>query len=252
MDLDVRMKTYEYVTRNHLVRKMPVIIRVDGKAFHTFTRGFDKPFDEVIVLSMQDTMKYMCENIQGCVLGYCQSDEITLVLVDYKTAESSAWFDGNVQKICSISAAMATLAFNRALILNSKHQRKYDDKLLRAMFDSRVFNIPKEEVCNCLIWRQNDAERNSVQALGQAHFSHKALQGKSRSQVQDMLVQQKGVNWNNLPAHLKRGCCCVKQRYVLNEGTENECVRNRWVIDNEIPIFTKDRSYIDDLIFINQ
>lgn len=252
MDLDVRMKTYEYVTRNHLVRKMPVIIRVDGKAFHTFTRGFDKPFDEVIVLSMQDTMKYMCENIQGCVLGYCQSDEITLVLVDYKSAESSTWFDGNVQKICSISAAMATLAFNRALILNSKNQRKYDEKLLRAMFDSRVFNIPKEEVCNCLIWRQNDAERNSVQALGQAHFSHKVLQGKSRSQVQDMLVQQKGINWNNLPTHLKRGCCCVKQRYVLNEGTENECVRNRWVIDNEIPIFTKDRSYIDDLIFINQ
>ena len=111
--LGTRMKQYEYVTRNYLTRKLPVIIRLDGKAFHSFTHGFKRPFDEIFVKSMQDTMKYLCENIQGCVLGYCQSDEITLVLVDYQSREASAWFDNNIQKMVSVSASMATLAFNR-------------------------------------------------------------------------------------------------------------------------------------------
>ena len=107
------MKGYESVSKTRLVSRMPVIIRIDGKAFHTFTRGFKKPFDEVLIKSIQDTMKYLCENIQGCVLGYHQSDEITLVLVDYKKLNSSSWFDNEVQKICSIAASMATMAFNK-------------------------------------------------------------------------------------------------------------------------------------------
>ena len=250
MNLDQRMKTYEYVTRNYLVRRTPIIVRVDGKAFHTLTRGMGKPFDPVFVQTMQDTMKYLCENIQGCVLGYCQSDEITLVLVDYKSQKSSAWFDGNIQKICSISAAMATLAFNKALIENAKGNQKYDRKLFRGMFDSRAFNLPKEEVCNCLIWRQKDSERNSIQALGQANFSHRELDGKKRNQIQDMLMAQKGINWNDLPVHLRRGACCVKKQVLLNEGTENECIRNKWIVDKEIPIFTQNRDYVDQLIFL--
>ena len=112
-NLGDRMKTYENVTRAHLVRRMPVIIRIDGKAFHTFTRGFQKPFDQILMKTMQDTMKYLCENIQGCVLGYTQSDEISLLLIDYQTLTSDAWFDNTVQKMCSISASMATLAFNK-------------------------------------------------------------------------------------------------------------------------------------------
>ena len=114
-----RMKTYENVTRNYLTRRMPVIIRIDGKSFHTFTRGFKRPFDDVLVKSMQDTMKYLCENIQGCVLGYTQSDEITLVLVDYQNRDTSAWFDNNIQKMASVSASMATMAFNEAFSLYS-------------------------------------------------------------------------------------------------------------------------------------
>lgn len=112
-DLAKRMKGYESVSKTRLVSRMPVIIRIDGKAFHTFTRGFKKPFDEVLIKSIQDTMKYLFENIQGCVLGYHQSDEITLVLVDYKKLNSSSWFDNEVQKICSIAASMATMAFNK-------------------------------------------------------------------------------------------------------------------------------------------
>ena len=118
-ELGTRMKEfYEQVPKTRLVRRMPVAIRIDGKAFHTFTRGFDKPFDEVLIKSMQDTMKYLCENIQGCVFGYTQSDEITLILVDYKKLTSSAWFDYEVQKMCSISASMATMAFNRFFMEN--------------------------------------------------------------------------------------------------------------------------------------
>ena len=263
-----RMKTYEYVSRYYLTRRLPVIIRLDGKAFHTFTRGLKKPFDDIFVKSMQDTMKYLCENVQGCVLGYTQSDEITLVLVDYQDRDSCAWFDNNIQKMVSISASMATLAFNRAFhkyrcefidtlsyFQDFDIERKYLDTLWKAqekgaMFDSRVFNIPKEEVANVIIWRQQDATRNSIQSVGQANFSHNQLHGKNCSDIQDMLMLEKGINWNDYPTTLKRGSCCIKKPFVINEGTDKETVRNKWVIDNEIPIFTQDKDYINKLIFI--
>ena len=106
-----RMKRYEYVSRNYLTRRVPVIIRIDGKAFHTFTKGMRKPFDRVLMSAMQETMRFLCANIQGCVFGYTQSDEITLVLTDYASIRTDAWFGYNVQKMCSIAASMATLAF---------------------------------------------------------------------------------------------------------------------------------------------
>ena len=261
-----RMKTYEYVTRNYLTRKLPVIIRIDGKAFHSFTRGFKKPFDEIFVKSMQETMKYLCENVQGCVLGYTQSDEITLVLVDYQSREACSWFDNNIQKMVSVSASMATLAFNNAFCKNcgnyiqeyfnknGKHDEAYvsivTKKWWTAMFDSRVFTLPKEEVINCLIWRQQDATRNSIQSVGQANFSHTQLHGKNCSDIQDMLMLEKGINWNDYPTHLTRGSCCVKKPFKINEGTEQEAIRNKWVIDTEIPIFTQDKDYVNKLIFI--
>jgi tRNA(His) 5'-end guanylyltransferase len=263
-----RMKTYENVTRTYLTRRMPVIIRIDGKAFHSFTRGFKKPFDEIFVKSMQDTMKYLCENIQGCVLGYTQSDEITLVLVDYQDKNTSAWFDNNIQKMVSVSASMATLEFNRAFdkyrceFIDSLSyfqdfdvEGKYLDALRKAndkgaMFDSRVFTLPKEEVVNCILWRQQDATRNSIQSVGQANFSQSQLHGKNCNQIQDMLMLEKGINWNDYPTHLKRGSCCVKKQYKINEGTEQEAVRNKWVVDTEIPIFTQDKDYINKLVMI--
>lgn len=104
-----RMKGYENIARNYLTRRIPTIIRVDGKAFHTFTRGMEKPFDRILMTTMQNTMKYLCENIQGCVFGYTQSDEITLVLTDYATITTDAWFGYNIQKMCSVSASMAIM-----------------------------------------------------------------------------------------------------------------------------------------------
>ena len=217
-----RMKSfYETSSKTKLVRRMPVAIRIDGEHFHTFTRGFKKPFDAILMETMQETMKYLCENIQGCVLGYTQSDEITLILQDYKTLTTEAWFDYEVQKLCSISASMATMKFNKTfsrivdcfVYENEDSFCNYCDRLVGAiekgaMFDSRCFNIPKEEVTNLLLWRQLDAARNSVQMVGRAYYSYKELHGKYNSQIQDMLMD-KGVNWNDYPTHQKRGSCCI-------------------------------------------
>ena len=273
-----RMKNnYENISRYYLTRRMPVIIRIDGKAFHTFTRGFKKPFDDIFVKTMQDTMKYLCENIQGCVLGYTQSDEISLVLVDYAELTTDAWFGNNLQKMCSVSASMATLAFNKFFseqvqdfmyaccddfgddVLPEKQNdyelahNVYFKKLHTAMFDSRVFTIPKEEVCNYLIWRQQDATRNSIQSVGQENFSQKELHGKSCNNIQDMLMIQKGINWNDYATTLKRGSCCIKVDDGLTEYDETGNIfgytqRSKWIIDNEIPIFSQDRNYIEKLI----
>lgn len=280
--LGARMKGYEYVSRIFLTRRTPVIIRIDGKAFHSFTRGFQKPFDEIFVKSMQDTMKYLCENIQGCVLGYTQSDEITLVLVDYQNRDSCAWFDNNIQKIASVSASMATMAFNKFFFHNvedlesalaQEHEtdgmtewvktmlsyyRVYRTALKKgAMFDARAFNTPKEEVVNCLIWRQQDATRNSIQSVGQANFSHKQLNGKSCNDIQDMLMLEKGINWNDYPTLLKRGSCCIKKEELINveKSTEEGIIfiattRNKWVIDTEIPIFTQNKDYVNRLVMV--
>ena len=285
-DLGMRMKDfYEHIPQTKLMRRTPVMIRIDGKAFHTFTRGFAKPFDNVLIESMHRTMKFLCENIQGCVLGYTQSDEITLVLVDYKRFESSAWFDYEIMKMCSIAASMATMAFNNffreevdKLISEYNHslvpqcvelQQKtaeYHNTLLNAahkgaMFDARVFNIPKEEVTNCVYWRQLDAARNSIQMMGQAYFSHNELQHKSCSNIQDMLMEQHKINWNDLPTYKKRGSCAVRNKVVVDSNgiTEAAYLRdaskaeNEWVIDKDIPMFKGDgRAYVDDLIMIGE
>lgn len=276
-ELGKRMKTfYEEIPKTRLMRRIPVVIRIDGKAFHTFTKGFQKPFDEMLIKSMQDTMKYLCENIQGCVLGYTQSDEITLILIDYKKLTSSAWFDYEVQKVCSIAASMATMAFNKYFSENINSEcYVFDDELLDngdfnpnykneylidlytthikasykgAMFDARCFNIPKEEVTNLIYWRQLDATRNSIQMVGQANFSHKELQNKSCDQIQDMLMTQKGINWNDIPSYQKHGSCCIKEEYRFNDS-----LRSRWIIDNDIPIFKGDnRKYIEDMIYVGE
>ena len=260
-----RMKeNYENRAKTYLVRRMPVIIRLDGKAFHTFTKGLKKPYDEIFHNTMNATMKYLCENIQGCKLGYTQSDEITLLLTDYDTLDTDAWFGYNVQKMCSVSASMATMAFNKFLrkfvydifISGKDESREYTDMLVNkidnAMFDSRCFNIPKEEVTNCFLWRQQDATRNAIQMLGQCNFSHKELHGKSCNDIQDMLMLQKGINFNDMPTEFKRGVCCIKEEYYPDPvpGYEDcpidaTSVRTRWVLDKEIPIFTQDREYVE-------
>lgn len=280
-NLAKRMKDYESVSKIKLMKRCPVCVRIDGKAHHNFTKGFKRPFDEIYVKAMQETAKYLCENIQGVVLSYQQSDEITLIMIDYKELNTSPYFDYEVQKLCSIIASMATMAFNKYFVNNiSEHRYANGEEELYysheiashkgAMFDARVFNIPKEEVTNLIYWRQLDATRNSIQMVGQANFSHNELQNKSCNIIQDMLMTQKGINWNDYPTHLKRGSCCIKKSFVekevqLNvyEGTELissketkvgfSSTRPHWIIDKEIPIFKGEgRKYIDDLVFVGE
>ena len=276
-ELGKRMKDYyENISKIKLTRRTPVIIRLDGKNFHTFTRGFKKPFDEILIKSMQETMKYLCENVQGCVLGYTQSDEITLVIIDYQNLNTSAWFDYDAQKICSISGSMATLAFNKSFTKNAEEFMsdcaadyemkglygkgtleyelcgRYQSAIQKgAMFDARCFNIPKEEVVNCLYWRQIDVIRNSVQMVGQANYSSKQLDGKSCNRIKEMLLSEKNIDWDSLPIYQQRGSCCIKKTYYP-DMTNTKLMRTHWVIDNEIPIFKDDRDYIERYIYIGE
>ena len=268
-DIGTRMKDfYEQIPKTKLMRRCPVAIRIDGKAFHTYTRNFKRPFDSIFMRAMQETMKYLCENIQGCVLGYTQSDEITLILVDYEKINSSAWFDYEVQKLCSVSASMATMRFNQVfarLVQEVKEEGTEDPKYIKvldkaceagAMFDSRCFNIPKEEVTNLIYWRQLDASRNSIQMVGHANFSQKQMHGKSTGDIQDMLMLEKNINWNDFPVACKRGSCCIRGQADENtsctDGSRTENSRG-WVIDNDIPIFKGEaREYVDRLIYIGE
>lgn len=310
-DIATRMKEYEKSSKHHLTPRVPVVLRIDGRAFHTFTKGFVKPFDDEILLkAMRQTMKTLCEMIPGCVLGYTQSDEITLVILDQNT-QAEPWFGFCQNKIESITASMATMVFNQTfykayqdyderldfamnyynnIIINLQRSAmgyversnfvasirqaiasnydiiynkqkvfhdKYEPKIHTAMFDCRAFNIPKEEVCNNLIWRQQDATRNSIQQVAHTYFSHSELNNLSCDELQEKLFQEKGINWNNYPIRLKRGTCCVrkdvffsadeiKKKNPLYDG--EGFTRKKWVIDTEIPIFTQNREYIEEVL----
>lgn len=253
-----RMKLYENKARIYLEPKTPVIIRIDGKAFHTFTRGFQKPFDEIFMEAMRETMKYLCENIQGCVFGYTQSDEITLVLIDYQNENSASWFNYNIQKCSSVAASMATMKFNtefKSLAImepfrdQSERGIKINDARLKAikkgaMFDARAFNMPKNEVANCILWRQTDAARNSTLMVGLHMFSQKQILGKSCSEIREMLITERGVDWSKLPSYKRHGCCCTKKQVDVGGA-----IRNKWEIDLEMPmLYRLDRKLVNDLI----
>ena len=231
-NLGDRMKEYEGASSIKLTKRIPVVIRLDGKAFHTLTRGMDKPYDTELMSVMQSTMKFLCKNIQGCKIGYTQSDEITLLLTDYDTLETDAWFGYKVQKMCSVAASIATLEFNRQF-RKTKYTQKYD----MAMFDARVFNLPKEEVCNCFVWRQKDATRNAIQLLGQSKFSQNQLNKKSCKDIQNMLIAEYGINFSNERTDFRRGSCCYK-------------VNGSWIVDTEIPAFTEDREFINRWVML--
>ena len=274
-DLAKRMKDYEMRDRYFLQKRIPVAIRVDMRAGHTFTRGFKRPFDDIFMKSMQETAKYMCENMGNAKFAYVQSDEITIILTDYDTLETDCWFNYRTDKLCSISASMATMAFNKFF---DNNVREYINKIMPnalsplaitymqavdkgAMFDARCFNIPKEEVTNLIYWRQLDAIRNSIQMVGQANFSHQELQNKTCNMIQDMLYEQKGINWNDFPTYQKRGTCIVRNKIVidsdgitkmamLRDTTKSE---NEWFIDEDMPILKgEDRKYIDNLIYVGE
>lgn len=227
-DIGDRMKDlYESRTRYMLPRRTFTIIRLDGKAFHSYTRGLKEPFDDQLMTDMDETAKFLCSGIQGAKFAYVQSDEISILLTDFDKIETDAWFDGCIQKMCSVSASMATGEFNRL--------RPSWGRL--AFFDSRVFTIPYQtEVENYFIWRQQDCTRNSITAVAQSLYSHKELEGKNGDQKQEM-VFQKGINWNDYAPKYKRGRGVIKE-YYDKDGVQ----RSHWIIA-DIPVFTQDREF---------
>ena len=221
-----RMKRYEASAQQLLLRRTPVIIRVDGKAFHTLTRGCEKPFDKEFSAAMITTAKSLCTEIQGARLAYIQSDEISVLVIDYQTLQTQAWFDYELPKILSISAARASVTFSNA----------WGEE---GLFDSRAFNVPREDVCNYFVWRQRDCIRNSIMGLAQAHFSHKTLQGVSCDEAQEMLFRQ-GVNWNDCPDIQKRGICLIRPDLV------------GWIHYEHTPEFSRDRACIEKHLHLDE
>ena len=208
-----RMKGYENDFRSYLPEKTYTVLRLDGKAFHTYTRGLNKPFDYHFMEDMAETAQYLCENIQGAWWGYTQSDEITILLTPFAKESSDAWFKGNIQKMVSISASMATYKFNQI-----RREKRGITKV--GLFDSRVFLLPsKEEVMNCLIWRQQDAVKNSISMAAQAIYSHKELNKKNGADKLEMMLE-KGVDWNAYPLPAKNGTIVRKYRKTYTNNGE--------------------------------
>lgn len=264
-DIGARMKAYENCYRIYLPKRQAVIVRIDGRAFHSFTKGFARPYDEVFAWAMQETTRQLCENISGCKFAYQQSDEISLVLTDYETINTEPWFGNNLQKIVSISAAMATFYFRQnfleAIVSMDKcdensnvHFKAYGEKL--CVFDARAFIIPREEVANYIYWRQLDCVRNSIQLAGQAYFSQKQLQNKNCDQIQEMLWQEHQVNWSKYPTWFKNGVAIYKQPREIchknEDGTQSSVVRDKFTIDLEMPMVSQNPDFINKLVIFKE
>ena len=264
-DLGTRIKeNYEMRARIYLPRRTYTIMRVDGRAFHNYTRGCTRPFDNSLMEDMDATCRSLCEQIEGARLGYVQSDEISILLTDFNGPQTQAWFDGNLNKMVSVSASIATAEFNRTRLIRqalgdlpwAPVQRKLLKSMEFAQFDSRAFTIPERiEVYNYFLWRQQDATRNSISMAAQANFSHTLLQGKSSNEMQEMLFQEKGINWSqDYPAGFKRGRCAVRQEvtkdleYIDKRTGETRKVENvtrhEWRVVEPPQFSSDDRAWI--------
>lgn len=257
-ELGERMKkNYENRTRYLLPRRTYTIVRVDGKNFSNYTRGLDKPFDMGLIEDMNETAKYLCKNIQGAEIGFVQSDEISILMTDFATHQTDAWFDGNIQKIVSVAASMATAKFNQLRTMRLAEISGFMDeewidfsKCKLAEFDARTFTIPaKSEVMNYFIWRQQDTVRNSISSVAQSLYSHKELEGKNMK-VQQEMIFQKGINWNDYDSVLKRGRFIFKETYNKETTIKGKLVnseRTRWVARG-CPTFSKEPEFLDMFI----
>lgn len=243
-DIMDRMKRYERCWRLTITPRMPIIMRVDGKAFHTYTKKCNRPFDIAFISAMWETAKDLCKEIQGAQLAYVQSDEISILIHSYKTLNSESWFGNQVQKMVSVSAsiASATMSFESIKIF---------DEYKKAHFDSRVFSIPESDVCNYFIARQQDWTRNSVQMLARSIYPDKQLLHKNNAKLHEMCFSM-GRNWNDLPIYLKRGACIIRKVFTSTGIDGQEVTRSSWEVDKEIPIFTQDRSYINKYLEVEE
>ncbi|HYZ87138.1 MAG TPA: tRNA(His) guanylyltransferase Thg1 family protein [Bryobacteraceae bacterium] len=262
-----RMKTrYEAAFRTAVPQRTYLIVRVDGRSFHTYTRSAEKPYDREIAQAMDEGALAVCSEMMGCRFAYGQSDEYSFLATDFDSFQSQMWFNGSIQKIASISASIFTAAFNlsrlRQQVEAGRSTNGFDSKgLLTATFDTRVFVIPsRTEVRNYFIWRQQDASRNSLNMLASCHFSHKELQHATSSERHELL-HGIGINWNDCPTEQKRGRVIRRQErsrqvsYVhkkTQEPMSEQVIETFWELDSEIPVFTQDPSYLDGLVPVQE
>lgn len=241
-----RMKRHEAAHRAILPRRTYTLLRVDGRSFHTYLRGCQRPFDEAFMADMNAVAEALCAEITGSVFAYTQSDEISILITDFNTEQTEPWFGGVVAKQLSISAALATA------VLSERRPGK------RALFDSRVFTIADPvEVANYFLWRQRDAVRNSISMAAQAHFSHQRLHGVNGGGMQELLFTEAGVNWNDYPDGCKRGRVTVRRtgerpvEYVdrrSGETVSTTAVRSWWETSAAPHFTTEPGSWLADIV----
>lgn len=239
-----RMKEYEFIPQIKLTKRMPVIIRLDGKGFHNYTKNMQKPFDMDLQMTMWRSTAKLCKEVQNTVFAYCQSDEISLLLIDYNTLNTQPWFGNEVQKLCSISASKMTQYFNDPL---TRGKLPYG-----ASFDARCFNIPREEVVNYFIWRQQDWIRNSVQMVAQYYFSTKELYKKNVSEMKQMLIKKNYINWDTeLQPFQQKGVSILKNEYYVQLYPNHKRLTGSTgrIVDCNVPIFKDKREYIENLLY---
>lgn len=220
MTIGERMKAnYEDRSKSYLTRRTPVILRIDGKAFHSYAKGFYFPFDQTLLDSFIYSTERIMKDIQGAKCAYIQSDEVSIFITDFDRLNTEAWFNYDVQKMTSVASSLFTAYFNHYMIKTNPDIGKI------ACFDARVFNLPKEEVVNYFIWRQKDWERNSISMLARFYYSHSECQGKSLKQLNDMIYEA-GDNWNNLPIYWKRGVFIEENIYSPDFNSQKNIFDN--------------------------
>lgn len=244
-----RMKRYELNHDFSLTARLPVIIRLDGKGFSKWTKSnkMKKPYDLALSTAMHESLKFTCSRIEGCMIGFTQSDEATIVLRNDQSLESEPWFGNRVQKIVSVTSSMFTAKFNEFCYANGWSP---------AFFDARVFALPTiDEAINCLVWRQNDAVKNSI--YGACYYelanvtgkktAQKLMHGKSQDEQQELLFSKTGRNWNTYPTWYKRGVAVYK---IGQEFSDNNSVyyRSSWEADLETPRFTQNRGFLKNIL----
>jgi len=232
-----RMKAYEVAHRAVLPRRTYTLLRLDGRAFHSYLRGCQRPFDAVFMADMDAVAEALCAEISGAAFAYTQSDEISILITDFASPDTQPWFGGVVAKVLTVSASLATA------VLNERRPGK------RALFDARTFTLADPvEVANYFVWRQRDAVRNSISMAAQARFSHRRLHGVSSSGMQELLFTEAGIDWNDYPDGCKRGRVVVRQvgerpvEYVdrrTGQVVSTVAVRSWWE-SSAAPHFTAD------------